>query len=108
MISLTDNAVLEYMNAMVWLEEIKKDIDNAKYNLSCMEAVDNLPKYKRMVPGLIEDEDVAWYADWHNISDSQRKQQMYDRREYIKRIERVYFAFLVTNIHCDELHRRYR
>ena len=89
LISLTDNAVLEYMNAMVWLEEIKKDIDNAKYNLSCMEAVDNLPKYKRMVPGLIEDEDVAWYADWHNISDSQRKQQMYDRREYIKRIERV-------------------
>ena len=67
LISLTDNAVLEYRNAMVWLEEIKDKIDSLKYDLDCMEEVDNLPAHKRIFLGLIEDVDVAWYADWHNM-----------------------------------------
>lgn len=108
LISLTDNAVLEYRNAMVWLEEIKDKIDSLKYDLDCMEEVDNLPAHKRIFLGLIEDVDVAWYADWHNISDSERKEKMLYFRDDIKFYERIYFAFLVTNIHSHELRRRYR
>ena len=107
-ISLTDNEILENRRATAWIVEIKEIIDRAKYDLSCMEEAENLPIGKKIFLGLVENPDVAWYAKAENISYSERKQRMSDCRVYIKELEAVYFAFLVTNIHCEELRRRYR
>lgn len=107
-ISLTDNKTLENRKAAAWIAEIKKNIDNAKYDLRCMEEAENLPIGKKTFLGLIENPDVAWYANAKNISYFEKKQKMSDCRTYIKELEVVYFAFLVTNIHCEELRRRYR
>ena len=107
-ISLTDNEILENRRVTAWIAEIKEKIDNAKYDLSCMEEAENLPIGKKIFLGLVENPDVAWYANAENISYSEKKQRMSDCRVYIKELEAVYFAFLVTNIHCEELRRRYR
>lgn len=107
-ISLTDNEILENRKAIDWLTEIKENIDKAKYDLSCMEEADNLPIGKLIFLGLVENPDVAWYANAQNISYSEKKQRMEDCRIYIKELEAVYFAFLVTTMHCEELRRRYR
>lgn len=48
LISLTNNGILETRKAMIWIEEIRDKIDNAKYDLSCMEEADNLTIDKRI------------------------------------------------------------
>lgn len=107
-ISLTDNENQENREAMTWIAEIKEEINNAKYDLNCMEEADNLPIVKQILLGLVKNPDVAWYANAQNISYSEKQLRMSDCRIYIEDLEVVYFAFLVTNIYCEELRRRYR
>ena len=107
-ISLIEDAMIENIMAAKWLKDLKEEIDNAKYELTCMEEADNLPLKKKMFLILVDNRDVAWYANSNNISYSERKQRISDFRIFIKEHEMVYFALLVTNIYREELLRRYR
>lgn len=107
-ISLTDNENLENREAMAWISEIKGEIDNAKYDLRCMEEAENLPIGKMLFPCFVKNRDIRKYADANNISYFELKQKMSACRTFIKEYEVVYFALLVTNIHRAELRRRYR
>lgn len=107
-ISLIANEMLENRKSMEWIEGVKEKIDNAKYDLSCMQEADNLMLGKRILLGLVENPDVAWYADARNISYSERRQRISDCKGFIKEHEMIYFAFLVTNLYHEKLRRRYR
>lgn len=107
-IHLTAIDARETRHSALWLVELKKEIDDAKYDLKCMKEADKLPIKKQILQILIENDDVAWYANPHNISYSQLKQRMSERREFIENQERVYFSFLATNIYREHLRWRYR
>ena len=107
-VSLTNIFYQEIRVTMEWLDEIIEKIKDAEYDLECMEESNRLPIGKQIFLGLVENPDVAWYANPHNILHSEKMQKISDCREYIRQLEMIYFAFLVTNIYREDIRKRYR
>ena len=108
MVSLTDNIILEICYGVKWIENLRKNIDIAKYDLKCMEEAENLSFGERIALGMVENPDVFWYANKDNISYFDRKQRLGDCRNYIKEHEIIFFASLVTVTYLEKMRRRYR
>ena len=106
--SLTDDSLLERKYATEWIAELGKKIEEARYDLRCMEEADNLPLGKQIFLGLVENPDGAWYANRENISYDDFKQQIKDCRRYLEESQFLYYVFTVTVIYREDLRSRYR
>ena len=108
LISLTDDPISERNLISSWILELKKEIENAQYDLNCMEESKKLPFGKRIFLGLVENKDVAWYANSENISYDELNHRISDCKRYIETKQLIYFAIIATAIVEEDLRRRYR
>ena len=73
-----------------------------------MEESKKLPFGKRIFLGLVENKDVAWYANSENISYDELNHRISDCKRYIETKQLIYFAIIATAIVEEDLRRRYR
>lgn len=106
-VELIEDNSKERASITAWITEWENDIDEARYDLDCMNEADHLPISKHFFPGLISNSDVAKYINRDYISYEGLKQRIIDCQRYINEQQQLYYAFMATVIYREELRRRY-
>ena len=87
---------MEISEIKKYLEDMQNEIVSAKQDLGDMEEAQNLPFLKQLFAGTIENENVRYYANSENYSYYELKDRVTACREYIRKKEILYYAFVAS------------
>lgn len=95
-IHLIEWPTMEISEIKKYLEDMQNEIVSAKQDLGDMEEAQNLPFLKQLFAGTIENENVRYYANSENYSYYELKDRVTACREYIRKKEILYYAFVAS------------